>query len=276
MAYKTILVHLAYDEGHMSRLRLALSLASRFEAHLVALYIANPISMPAAIAGRGASLGYIAEATEVAREKAESVKEEISALCKRQNLSWEWRMMEGDHLDILAEHAHLADLAIVSHSRAEMVEDRVMFHVPENLPLVVGCPVMILPESGDAVPRPGNDIMVAWKGTREALRAVRDALPFLEQAKKVRLLSTCPPEHAEPPGEKAAAFLARHGIEAEVYTDIDGGHNVGEVILAHARDMKVDLIVMGGYGHSRLREMVLGGVTRHVLDHAQVPVLMSH
>lgn len=275
MTYKTILVHLADDEGHMTRLRLALELASRFEAHLVALYIANPISMPAAIAGRGASLAYISEATRVAREKAAAIEEEISGPCEREGLSWEWQTEEGDHLDILADHAHVADLAIVSHSRAELIEDKVMFHVPEHLPLVVGCPVIILPDSGEAV-HIGKDVMVAWKGTREALRAVRDALPFLKLAKKVTLLNACPPEHPVPPGDRAAAFLARHGVKAKVYTDVERDHHIGEVILSHARDMEVDLIVMGGYGHSRLREMVLGGVSRYVLNHTAVPVLMSH
>jgi nucleotide-binding universal stress UspA family protein len=275
MAYKTILVHLANDKGHTARLRLGIDLASRFDAHLVALYIATPVSMPAAITGRGASAVYIAEATAVAREKAATVAEEIRSACERERLSWEWQIEEGDHLDLLSRYAHYADLAIVSHSRAELIEDRVMFHVPEHLPLVVGCPVIILPDKED-FPPPGKNILIAWKATREALNTVRAALPFLARAETVTVLSVSPPEAPVRPDELAAAFLARHGIKAQAYADIDGEGHVGEAILAHARDMHVDLIVMGGYGHSRLREMVLGGVTRHVLDHMWVPVLMCH
>jgi nucleotide-binding universal stress UspA family protein len=275
MAYKTILVHLANDKGHSARLRLGIDLASRFDAHLVALYIATPVSMPAAITGRGASLGYIAEATAVAREQAAGVAEEIRTACERERLSWEWRIEEGDHLDLLTRYAHYADLAIVSHSRAELIEDRVMFHVPEHLPLVVGCPVIILPDKEDFAP-PGKNVFIAWKATREALHTVRAAVPILARAETVTVLSVSPPEAPVRPDEMAAAFLARHGIKAQAYADIGGEHHVGEAILAHARDMHVDLIVMGGYGHSRLREIVLGGVTRHVLDHMWVPVLMCH
>ncbi|MEE9139334.1 MAG: universal stress protein [Alphaproteobacteria bacterium] len=275
MPFKTILVHLADDKGHTARLRLGIDLASRFEAHLVALYIATPVSMPAAITGRGASFAYIAEATTVAHEKAATIEAEIRSTCERERLSWEWRVEEGDHLDIMAQYAHYADLAIVSHSRAELIEDRVMFHVPEDLPLTVACPVIILPERQDFRP-PGKNVLVAWKATREALHTVRAALPILESAETVTVLSVSPPEADPRPDEMAAAFLARHGVKAQAYADIDGNGHVGEVILAHARDMDVDLIVMGGYGHSRLREMVVGGVTRHVLDHMQVPVLMGH
>ncbi len=90
------------------------------------------------------------------------------------------------------------------------------------------------------------------------------------------VLSVSPPDADPRPDELAAAFLARHGVKAQAFSDIGTDRHVGEAILAHATDMDIDLIVMGGYGHSRLREMVLGGVTRHVLDHMKIPVLMSH
>ena len=275
MTYKTILVHLADDKGHMTRLRLACDLASRFDAHLVALYITSPISMPGEIAGRGASLAYIAEASDVAREKAVAVKKEVIAHCEHENLSWEWQIEEGEHLETLGAYGHYADLAIVTHSRAELVENRVMFHVPEHLPLVVGCPVIILPERQDFA-APGKNVMIAWKASREVLHTVHGALPILKRAERVTVLSVSPPEDDGATAEKAAAFLARHGVKVEAYTDINGRHRVGEVILAHAREMAVDLIVMGGYGHSRLREVILGGVTRYVLENMQVPVLMGH
>jgi len=252
-----------------------LELAARNDAHLVALYIVTPISMPAEITGRGASVAYIAEATDIAREKAGAIREEIVAECERRNLSWEWQMEEGDHLDILAKYAHYADLTVVSHSRSEMIENRVMFHVPEHLPLTVGCPVLILPEAGDFTALRRN-ILIAWKASRECLQTVRASLPMLARADNVTVLSVCEAEETPPPDERAAAFLARHGIKAEAFTDIDGNRHVGEVILAHARDLQADLIVMGGYGHSRLREMVLGGVTRDVLNQTPVPVLMCH
>jgi nucleotide-binding universal stress UspA family protein len=275
MTYKTILVHLAHDQAHRTRLKVGIALASRYEAHLVALYIATPVSMPAEIAGRAASAAYIAEATEAAREHADHIHAEIESLCARQKLSWEWLTAEGDHLDILGLHSQYADLALVSHSRAELIEDRVVFHVPEHLPLVASCPVIVLPTEGE--PNPIEDhVMIAWKECREAARAVASALPILQRAGHVTVLTVLPAEREDLPGGRLAEYLARHGVKAHAVNDIDGHANIGEVILAHARQEKASLVVMGAYGHSRLREMVLGGVTRHVLGHLSVPVLLSH
>ncbi|MGB8275042.1 MAG: universal stress protein [Alphaproteobacteria bacterium] len=274
MSYKTILVHLSNDKAHMTRLRIGIGLATRYEAHLVALYIATPISMPAEIAGRAASTAYLAEATEAARERAQHVRAEIESWCARQKLSWEWQTGEGDHLDILARHANYADLAVVSHSRAELVEDRVIFHVPEHLPLVAPCPVIVLPTEGEPTPIEGH-VMIAWKECRQSARAVEDAIPVLKRAGKVTVLTVLPAEQEAVPGQALVAYLARHGVAAQAVNDINGG-GIGEVILAHARQEKASLLVMGAYGHSRLREMVMGGVTRHVLNNLSVPVLLAH
>jgi nucleotide-binding universal stress UspA family protein len=275
MTYKTILVHLAHDRAHMTRLKVGIALASRYQAHLVALYIATPVSMPAEIAGRAASAAYIAEATDAAREHADHVHAEIEQQCGREKLSWEWLTAEGDHLDILGLHSRYADLAVVSHSRAELIEDRVVFHVPEHLPLVASCPVIVLPTEGE--PRPVEEhVMIAWKECKEAACAAASALPILQRADRVTVLTVLPAEREDLPGHRLAEYLARHGVKVNEVNDIDGGGNVGEVILAHARQVKASLVVMGAYGHSRLREMVLGGVTRHVLGHLAVPVLLAH
>jgi nucleotide-binding universal stress UspA family protein len=101
-------------------------------------------------------------------------------------------------------------------------------------------------------------------------------LPILQRADRVTVLTVLPAEREDLPGHRLAEYLARHGVKVNEVNDIDGGGNVGEVILAHARQVKASLVVMGAYGHSRLREMVLGGVTRHVLGHLAVPVLLAH
>lgn len=275
MSYKTILVHLSNDRAHMARLNVAISLARRYEAHLVVLYVATPISMPAEVAGRAASIAFIQEATEVAKEEAERIRTEIEASCRSQKLSWEWRMAEGDHLDLLAANAHYADLAVVTHSRAELLEDRVVFHVPEHLPLVAACPVIVLPAEGE--PKPIEDhALIAWKECREAARAVASAIPALKRAKEVTVLSLLPPGGTDVSGAKLVEYLARHGVKAKAVSDHCSHGDTGDAILTHVATHHATLLVMGAYGHSRLQEMILGGVTRDVLNNLPVPVLLSH
>jgi len=271
--FKTILVHMAHDEGHLTRFSVALELARTREAHLIALYNATPISMP--MAGRGASMGYINEATEIARERAIVVEKEVRESAEKAGVPIEWRMEEGDHLKVLARHALTVDLVIVSHAKAEEKEDRITFHTPENIVLDVGCPVLVL--SHKCKPGlPGRNIMIAWKGSKESLRAVRDALPLLQKAEKVTLLTICKPEADKVPGAEVAAFLSRHDVHVEIITDVGDNSGVGETILFHARSSDADLIVMGAHGHSKLHEVIAGSVTKHVTAHMTMPVLISH
>ena len=275
MSYKTILLHLADDASHAARIDAAVNLAERFQAHVRALYIATPVSMPAEIEGRGASRIFIEDATGRAREKAKIVEAELAARMAAKSLSFEWRIAEGDHLDLLAEAAIYADLAIVSHSRAELIEDRIVFHVPEHLPLVAACPVVILPANGFPAAF-ARHVMIAWKPCLEAARAVNLSLPLLKQAKKITVLSIVAEPLDEPPCAELGKMLRRHGIDAATVTDALGTRYAGEAILEHAKNTQADTLVMGAYGHSRLREMVLGGVTRNVLMNAKIPLLLAH
>ncbi len=271
--FKTILVHMANDEGHLTRFAVAVELARTFDAHLIALYNATPVSMP--LAGRGASMGYINEATEIARERAVAVEKEVRESAERAGVPIEWRMEEGDHLKVLARHAETADLVIVSHAKSEEKEDRITFHTPENIVLQIGCPVLVL--SLKCKPGlPGRNIMIAWKGSKESLRAVRDALPLLQKAQKVTLLAICHPTVDTVPGTEISAFLSRHDVHVEIITDVGDNSGVGETILFHARSSGADMVVMGAHGHSRLHEIIAGSVTKHVTAHMTMPVLISH
>lgn len=275
VTYKTILLHMANDIGHKARLNAAADLAKRFQAQVLALYVANPVSMPAAIEGRGASYAFMAEATAIAHEKAEALRHECETVCTAGGVSWEWKVVEGDHLDLLALEAPYADLAIVSHSKIEVLEDRIVFHVPENLPLVVGCPVIVLPEAGFNRPI-ARHAMIAWQPCTPAARAVHLALPFLTAAEKVTLCSVTGEDVTAEDCERIAAHLARHGVEAKTIIATAERRHVGETILAEAGKAGADTLVMGAYGHSRVREVVLGGVTRYVSQHAKIPLLVSH
>lgn len=272
MSIKTILLHMANDDHHSTRLEVAVSLAKRFDAFVEVLYIASPISMPAGATGRAASYGFIAESTVIAREKAEEVEHEVRQALK--DCSYSWAVDEGDHVELLARRAAYADLAIVTQSHPAHIEDRVLLHVPDRLPLETACPTLVLPYDG--MPESfGRHVLLAWKNTREAVRAVREAMPFLQAAEKVTVLTVDAPNHTTDTARDVMVYLERHGVRTWHQSNIASG-DVGEVILACTRDVGADTLVMGAYGHSRFREMVLGGATRTVLQHMHVPALMAH
>lgn len=274
MSIKTILLHMANDDGHAERLEVAVGLARRFDAFVEVLYVATPVSMPAGATGRAASFGYIAEATAIAHEKAEQIEREVRQALN--GCSYSWSVVEGDHVALMAERATYADLAIVAQNAAERSGERIALHVPDRLPLVTACPTLVLPPEtrhGTAI---GEHAVIAWKNTRESTHAVRNAMPFLLAAKKVTVLTIDPPNHHGDSGRDLMVWLERHGVASQHQANIAHSGDVGEVILTCAADLGADLLVMGAYGHSRLREMVLGGATRTVLAKLHLPALMSH
>lgn len=274
MPIKTILLHMANDERHDVRLRVAVSLAARFSAFVDVLYIATPVHMPAAVTGRGASYGFLAEATAIAHEKAGQIEHEVRQALK--DCSYSWTVDEGDHVELLASRAAFADLAIITQSHPGHLEDRVLLHVPDRLPLQSPCPALVLPHQGVPEEGFGRHIVIAWKNTREAGAAVRAALPFLHEADRVTVLTIDPPGHTGDSGRNIMIYLERHGIRTHHQSTIHQSGDVGETILACTEALEGDMLVMGAYGHSRLRELVLGGATRTVLSDATIPVLMAH
>lgn len=274
MPIKTILLHMSNDDRHSQRLEVAAGFAKRFSAFVEVLFVATPVSMPAAVTGRAASYAYIAEATAIAHEKAGLIEQEVRQALK--DCSYSWAIEEGDHVELLAARAAYADLAIVTQSHDDERGDRVTLQVPDRLPLASPCPTLVLPYGAPRAAAIGRHVVVAWKNTREAGRAVRNAMPFLKAAEKVTVVTIDPPGHSLDGGRDLMVWLERHGVRSQHQANIFQNGDVGELLLDSCRDLGGDLLVMGSYGHSRLREIILGGATRTVLAKLEVPVLMSH
>ncbi|CAO3406614.1 universal stress protein [Azospirillum largimobile] len=275
MPIKTILLHMANDDAHAGRMAVAAALAKRFSAHIHALYIATPVSMPAGATGRAASYGYMAEATAIAHENAERIEQEVRQALD--GLSYDWAVEEGDHVDLLAARASYADLVVVAQSAAVRAGDRISLHnIPDRLPLETATPVLVLPPSQPATAAIGRHALVAWKNSRESARAVRAAMPFLQEAESVTVLTVEPPGQRSEEAAALTEWLHRHGIAARPQSVIASGGEIGDMILSCCADQGADLLVMGSYGHSRLRELVLGGATREVLEGLTLPALMTH
>lgn len=276
MSIKSILVHLANDDDHLGRLRVGYDLARRHGAHLTALYVLSPISMPYAIEGRGASVNYLQEAVEAARDKAKVMETEFHEWCARNGVSCRWVAEEGDHLKLLARHSHYADVAIVSQTEPDNLEERIFNELPDHLAMVGSCPVIVLPHGYGGTGPLGRRILLAWKDGRQCARATRDALPFLEAADHVVVAMVEPKERDKVSSERVQEWLRLHGTPAELVHVARSGRTVATALLDTAAGHGCDLMVMGGYGHSRLHELVLGGTTHEILSGVQLPVLMSH
>lgn len=279
VTYRTIVVHLDTTARRSERLALACTLAAGFEAHLVGLFALSALQVPFALAGNA---GAVLEAEERWRQAAaaEAEREFEQAVARHGVRMREWRATARAATDAVRLSARYADLAIIGQHEAgeAATEARLPSDFVEEMVLTAGRPVLVVPYAG-RFSRVGARVLVAWDASREAARAVTDALPLLLRAKAVEVVAF-DPEHGESrhgaqPGADIALFLARHGVKATAAVQ-HAGISVGEQILSRAADTDADLIVMGAYAHSRARELVLGGATRTLLQSMTVPVLMAH
>ena len=275
MNINTILVHVADDDECAKRLKVAKALARDYKAHLTAVFIPTPFNRRSV--GRAASATLLAEMTKSARERLLAAKAEFESVCKDWKISHSWHEEEGDHLSILEDHARAADLMIVSQSHVVNLEDRFRLLLSEELVMISGVPVLVVPEAWepDAI---GETVLIAWKSTRECVRAVRDSLAILQQAKQVTVLTVGSAEQTgRLPADQVINYLNRHNVKATHRRDYDEDTDVGNVILKVAADESSDLIVMGAYGRKRTwRSMLLGRATRVVSRQTTVPTIFSH
>lgn len=276
MALKDLLVHVDSDDACASRIGVAVALAVRHEAHLTGLHIMTRPHLPGYIEAQ-LPLAFHEEQRRDLDERARRAAARFHEAARRGGVAPEWRTVEGGALALVGLHARYADLTVLGQGIDLQDPSGELAWLPEELVLGVGRPVLIVPRYG-TFPTVGERVLVAWNGSREATRAVNDALPMLKRAAVVTVLSI--DAEGEPdrrvPGADIALHLARHGIRAEVASTRSVELPVGDVLLSFAADCGADLLVMGAYGHSRLREMLLGGATRHLLQQMTIPVLMSH
>lgn len=178
--------------------------------------------------------------------------------------------------DVIVSQAAYADLIVVSQAGDPLDLEQPIAPSPGMLAISSGRPVLVVPNRAGEF-QVGRKILIAWKPCAEAARAVHDALPLLKQARSVTILEADPEMRAGSlVGAEIAGHLARHGVNVTATYVNERHSNGGMTILARAAEIGTDLIVMGGYGHSRLREVVFGGVTSHILKHHRIPVFMAH
>jgi nucleotide-binding universal stress UspA family protein len=280
MTIKDMLVHVDGSKSAAGRFAAAIDLAQASAAHVTGLCLAVEPPVPATILGVMPPELLTSQRAAI-REQAEAAASQFRLAVERAGLPCECRIVQVadfDAVEVFVRHARHADLVIVGQADpAEFTPLGSRF--PADAVMGSGRPALVVPYTGPA-PTLGQRALVAWDGGREATRAVNDALPILERARSVIVLSVNPDASdngaRREPGADISLHLARHGVRVTAARTIARDISVGDAILADIADNSIDLLVMGAYGHSRLRELVLGGVTRHLLQHMTVPVLMSH
>ncbi len=280
MPFKDLLVVVDHGRSCAARIDLAARLARDFEAHLTGLYVGpTPYVQPAVLAEFPIEVREVQ--ARVVREASEKARTLFSERVEGAGfgLTTEWREAEGDVGEVASLHARYADLAVIGQTDPAGVPLGATRDLPERLILSAGRPVLVVPYAGrfDTI---GARVLLAWNASREATRAANDALPLLQRAARVTVLSVNPRGgpggHGAIPGADIALHLARHGVRATAASVTTDEVAIDDMLLSQAADAGADLIVMGGYGHSRLGELVLGGATRHILRQITVPVFMSH
>ena len=275
--YKTILVHFDSTERAGARLEAAASIANDFDAHLVAVYsIMSPLYSEPFVADGGAFVAQ--ELLRFQERKDAEARAAFDKLVPTLGRQVEWRSEAGDPAPVLNEHGRYADLIVVGQYDEDQTNDT----TPDFIGRVImgsGRPVLVIPYTG-ASASIGKRVMVSWNASREAARAVSSSLPLLRRAQDVQVTTFNARAgrggHGDVPGADIATFLARHGVKANVSGSTSKDVDTGSMILSRADDFQSDLIVMGGYGHSRAFEFVMGGATRTMLESMTVPVLFAH
>ncbi len=276
MAYKEILVHADTSDIGRHRLEIAASLAAKHEAHLVGLFTEGTTYVPPMADLAQLPAAYFEEQEEAVREESSAARETFEEVCAKSGVTNEWRSVAGLPFDVLLTSARYADLVILGQRPPASFP--LLGDYPGGLVLSAGRPVLIIPEVGryDTI---GNKVMIGWDGGAPATRAVHDALPLMENAELVEVIAINPEaagHHGQEPGADISRHLARHRLNVEAESMTVKNIGVADMLLSRAADKSIDLFVMGAYGHARWREMVLGGVTAHMLENMTVPVLMSH
>lgn len=279
MSYKTILTYLSSAERAKALIDVSLAIAGKQEAHLIGLHVIPQVPVYGAVAAQ-IPQEVVDRQRDVMREDAEVIQKVFEDAVQGSGVRTEWRCEEADYGDLaqdIIEQALCVDLVVAGQETSDWFEGR--GDLPARIVMGSGRPVLLVPSEG-TFNGVGERVVVAWNQSRESARAAFDAMPLMQDAKSVRVLAVNPGNgqghNAFSPSEDLALCLSRHGIKTEAASTVTTELSVGDELLSRLADHGSDLLVMGCYGHSRLRETIFGGATRHILKHMTVPVLMSH
>lgn len=278
MSYRDILVHLTLDPRNAARTQLAIAMARRFGARVSGLYTVPPPNVPYYM-GEYIPTELIQKQMDEAQKSSVGAKEQFLAICSNAGIDHRWLSSDLAPVEALRLSSRASDVALVGQPDPNPSDPAAIPYgtdvLPHELALQAGRPILAVPHSGD-VGDVGRRVLVAWNGKREAARALHDAMPLLRGAEVVHIVTVNAERKGRTPLAEIAGHMQRHGLRLETAVVNTNGQKVGLALLAEAQARNCDLMVMGAFGHSRLREMVFGGVTESVLANMSLPVLLSN
>lgn len=279
--FKDLLLPQTGTPGDADALAMGIDLAYRLDAHIAVMELVNLPVLSAGPWGLMPEVGLV-DLYKTLREEGQRNVQTLTSRLERETISSEVRLVESlyeEPFHMAAHCAHYTDLSIVAGAGGESSDaDRTHAYLGSLL-IESGRPVLVVPQ-GCKVPMLPRRILAAWKPTRETARAFHDALPFLCNAESVDIVIINPiggdRGHGEQPGADIATHLSRHGVKINVVVLPAERDDISIALLRHAGAIGADMIVAGGYGHSRFREWALGGVTRELAMNSTIPMFFSH
>jgi nucleotide-binding universal stress UspA family protein len=279
MSYHSILVHLDDHARTAGRLDVAIRLAKRFGARLVGMYL-QPSYEIYPFAAEMLPADFVQQSIEQRLDAQNAAESRFLEAARAADVaSSEFRAPAGDAYQVGTIHARYSDLTILGQPERGAFDYAFSSDLAHTLVMGSGRPVLFVPYAG-TVPTLAERVLIAWKDTREAARAVNDAMPLVQSAAFIQAVTVAPKEdeavEAFVAEQQLRRYLALHQLDVAMKRIVAPDINAGEFLLSQAADASADLIVMGGYSHRRIRELIWGGVTRTMLRSMTLPVLMSH
>lgn len=271
---KSILLYADGGPAFESRFQVALDLARSHSGHITFLQ-ATPLSGYIIMDPMGGSYiptGMLAKL----RADEDQLRDTVAARMKVEGLAWDWTGYDGDVTQAVVSASRLADVILLSlDNSSRNIRPHPLLSIAD-VAVETRCPVLAVPTSSKSL-NTGGTILLAWDGSHEAANALRLSLPMLRQAQAVHIVSIIEPKKASGfPSTEASEYLSRHGVSSELIERERGLLSIEEMIETVADEIGADLLVMGAFGHSRLREVLLGGVTRYFLKDSHIPLLLAH
>jgi len=279
MTYKTILVHIDESKDAIKRTHVAHQIASMFDAHITGVALTGISRYIFESTDLGVGDPNIMLHLSALRDRAEKAITQFKQVSAGLGITTTESLIANDEANGgLGLRARYSDLIVIGQTNRNEPSPSVLSDFPEFMIVNSGRPVLVIPHHCVSTSF-AERCVIAWDGSREAARAVTDALPLLKQSQFVHVSIINPSKHSEAHGEEPGAdialFLARHGVKVEIAARFSN-HDTGKSLLATCQELNADLLIMGGYAHSRFREMILGGTTRTILETMDIPVLLSH
>jgi nucleotide-binding universal stress UspA family protein len=258
----TVLLHINPDPGHEARLAAAIAIAKSRGGHIICIQVLPPPIAP----GDPAGAVTVAEVIEVMERTAAEFQEEVEVRLDQAELGWTWLRLMEDATTAIVSHSRLADLILLG------ADETVLPLAP--VVLDARTPVLAVPRQSAGFPT-GAPALLAWNGSHPAANAMRAALPLLREMQITHIL-VVDRDDEEFPAARAMEYLSHHAVHAEIHWRHSEGRSVAETILTFAGHFDSGLIVAGAFGHNRLREMLLGSVTRELTSSSPLPLFLSH